>query len=377
MSRNLPESLYSIKGSNFDAFELPQIKEIRGKEYMYYGKKNLFPQKLIELYDTSAMHHTAVNAIADGIFGEGIKNFGDEFINSKGETLDDIFKKVSLDYTLYSGYSLNVIWSKDKTKIVDIFHIPFDKVRSGKMDDEGNVNEYYYSSDWKDLRKNPAVPYRSFSTTDNKGENASQIYYCFDYTPGLDVYPLPSYVASISDIELDARVSVFHNQNLANGLSPSLFINFRNGIPTESERNQIYKELENTFSGESNAGKFFLGFSRPGEEMTVEPIDSANDDYYVVLDARISSRILTAHRITSPLLLGISSGSGFSSNADEIKTAYVHFEATVVEPKRKKILNTMGMILKFAGYNVSLEVEPKTLTLEVTTTQETETKTID
>ena len=111
--------------------------------------------------------------------------------------------------------------------------------------------------------------------------------------------------------------------------------------------------------------------------MTVEPIDSANDDYYVVLDARITSRILTAHRITSPLLLGINNGSGFSSNADEIKTAYVHFEATVVEPKRKKILNTMGMILKFAGYNVSLEVEPKSLTIETTTTQETETKTID
>ena len=147
MSRNLPESLYSIKGSNFDAFELPQIKEIRGKEYMYYGKKNLFPQKLIELYDTSAMHHTSINAIADGIFGEGIKNFGDEFINSKGETLDEIFARVSLDYTLYNGYSLNVIWSKDKTKIVDIFHIPFDKVRSGKMDEEGNVNEYYYSSE--------------------------------------------------------------------------------------------------------------------------------------------------------------------------------------------------------------------------------------
>ena len=377
MSRNLPESLYSIKGSQFDAFELPQIKEIRGKEWMYYGNKNLFPQELIELYDTSAMHHTAVNAISDGIYGEGIKNFGDDFINTKGETLNEIFAKVALDYTLYNGYALNIIWSKDSTKIVDMFHLPFHTIRSGKIDEHGDVNEYYYSSDWKQLKKNPAVPYRSFDTTDNKGENASQIYYCFAYTPGLDVYPLPSYIASVSDIELDARISVFHNNNLANGLSPSLFINFRNGIPSEDERNQIYRELENTFSGEQNAGKFFLGFSRPGEEMTVEPIDSANDDYYVVLDQRVTSRVLTGHRISSPLLLGINNNSGFSSNADEIRTAYVHFEATVIEPKRKKILNTMGYLLRFAGYNVQLEVEPKTLTLEVTQTQETETKTID
>ena len=69
--------------------------------------------------------------------------------------------------------------------------------------------------------------------------------------------------------------------------------------------------------------------------------------------------------------------AGFSSNADEIKVAYVHFESTVVEPKRKKILNTMGYLLRFSGYNVQLEVEPKTLTIETTQTQETETKTID
>ena len=377
MSRNLPESLYSIKGSQFEAFELPQIKEIRGKDYMYYGKKNLFPTKLIELYDSSAMHHTCINAISDGIYGEGIKAFGDEFINTKGETINEIFAKVALDYTLFNGYALNVIWSKDKTKIVDLFHLPFNTVRSGKIDEFGDVNEYYYSSNWKDLRKNPAIPYRSFDPTDNKGENASQIYYCFNYTPGVDTYPLPTYIGSIPDIELDARISIFHNNNLANGLNPSLFINFRNGIPTEQERNTIYRELEKTFSSESNAGKFFLGFSRPGEEMTVEPIDSANDDYYVVLDQRVTSRILTGHRISSPTLLGINNNTGFSSNADEIKVAYVHFEATVVEPKRKKILSTMSYILKFAGYNVALEVEPKTLTIDVTTTEETETKTID
>ena len=377
MSRNLPESLYSIKGSQFEAFELPQIKEIRGKEYMYYGKKNLFPNKLIELYDTSAMHHTCINAISDGIFGEGIKNYGGEYLNTKGETLNEIFQRVALDYTIYNGYALNVIWSKDKTKIVDIFHLPFNTVRSGKIDEFGNVNEYYYSSDWKDLRKNPAIPYRSFDPTDNKGDNASQIYYCFNYTPGLDVYPLPTYIASVSDIELDAQISIFHNNNLQNGLSPSLFINFRNGIPTEDERNQIHRSITETFSSTANAGKFFLGFSRPGEEMTVEPIESANDDYYVVLDQRVTSRVLTGHRITSPTLLGINNNTGFSSNAEEIKVAYVHFEATVVEPKRKKILDTMGYILRFAGYNVALEVEPKTLTIDVTTTEETETKTID
>jgi hypothetical protein len=92
--------------------------------------------------------------------------------------------------------------------------------------------------------------------------------------------------------------------------------------------------------------------------MEVTPIESANDDYYVTLEQRITSRILTAHRITSPLLLGIKDAAGFSNNADEIKVAYNHFQGTVVEPKQKTILKSFGWPLKFAGFNVALTVTP-------------------
>ena len=375
--RNLPENLYSIKGHNFDAFELPQVKEVRGKEYMYYGAKNLFPQELIRLYDSSSMHHTCVDAIRDGIFGDGINIFGDEYVNGKGETLDEIFAKVALDYTLFNGYALNVIWNKEGSRIVQIYHLPFSQVRSGKIDEDGEVNEYFYSTDWTNVRKHPAVPYKAFDPTDTKKDNASQIYYCFNYTPGVETYPLPTYIAGINDIELDHRISVFHNANISNGIHPSLFINFRNGIPSEEERSQIYRELDRTFSDVESAGKFFLGFSEPGKETEVTPIESANDDYYVILEQRIQSRILTSHRITSPLLLGVQSGSGFSSNAEEIAIAYKHFESTVVEPKRKKILSTMGYILRFFGLNVALTVEPKSLIIEETTVNDEETNIID
>lgn len=362
--RTTPEGIYSIQGSNFRAIELPNIKEVRGKEYMYYGDKNLFPQSLIELYDTSAMHHTAIDAITAGIIGDGIEVIGDEYINSNGETIDEIFEKISLDYALYQGYAINVIWNKERTKIAEMYHLPFANVRSGKPNEEDVIEEYMYSADWANLRKYPFQSYRAFDATDNKGDNASQVYYCYGYTPGNQVYPLPSYVAALNDIDLDARVSRFHNANISNGLAPSMFVQFRNGVPTPEERRDVYKEIEKTFSGEENAGRFFLAFSEPGKELQVTPIDSANDDYYLTLEERISSRILTAHRITSPLLLGIKDSAGFSSNADEIKVAYAHFEGTVVEPKRKKILSGFGYMLRLAGYNVSLNVRPNKLVNE-------------
>lgn len=368
--RNIPEGLYSIQGGQFEAIHTPQTKEIRGKDYVYFGDDNLYPQKLIELYDSSAMHHTAVQAIKDGIIGEGLNLIGGEYVNSQGETINEVFEKIALDYALYAGYAVNVIWNKEGTRIAEIYHLPFANVRSGKMDEEDKVLEYFYSSDWSNVRKYKPVAYRSFDPTDNKKDNASQIYFCKSYTPGNDYYPLPDYQGAVNDIDLDARVSRFHNANISNGLAPSMFVQFRNGVPHPDERRDIYREIEQTFSGEDNAGRFFLAFSEPGKELEVTPIENANDDYYITLEQRISSRILTAHRITSPLLLGIKDAAGFSSNADEIKVAYAHFEGTVIEPKRKKILSTFGYILKLHGLNVSIEVQPSEILVEETKIEE-------
>lgn len=352
------ENLYSVVGSNFNAPALPLIKEVNNKDYVFYGELNLFPDTLIELYNSSAMHRTCIDAIKDGIFGEGIELIGNEYCNTKGETIDDVFEKLVLDYTIYQGYSLNVVWNKEGTKIAEIYHIPFNNIRSGKMDEDDEVVEYYFTNHWDNTRKYPPTSYRSFSATDNKGDNASQIFYYYTYTPGNSYYPLPAYQAGVNDITLDAKVSRFHVNNISNGLAPSLFIAFKNGIPSPEQRRDVYSEIEATFSGEENAGRFFLSFSDADTAPEVTPITAANDSYYLTLEERITSRILTAHRITSPALLGIKDSTGFSSVADEIIVAYGHFEGTVIEPKRKKIVTSFGYILKLAGWNINIQVVP-------------------
>ena len=359
------ENLYSVVGQTFTAPALPVIKEINSKDYVYYGEDNLYPGRLIELYNSSAMHKTCADAVRDGIFGEGIDIIGDEYINKQGETIDDIFENIALDYTLYQGYALNVIFNKEGTQIVEIYHLPFNNVRSGKKDEDDNVNEYFYSSDWSNLRKNKELAYRSFDPTDNKGDNASQIYYYYGYTPGNDYYPLPTYQAGINDITIDAKVSRLHVNNISNGLAPSIFISLRNGIPQPEQRKEVYKNIEESFAGEENAGRFFLSFSDADNAPEVTPIEAANDDFYVILDERVTSRILTSWRITSPLLLGIKDSAGFSSNAEEIKVSYAHFEGTVIEPKRKKLTQSFGYILKLAGYNVNIKVIPNRIVEDV------------
>ena len=57
-----------------------------------------FPNQLIELYNNSSIHNTCVNAIVDGIVGEGLvadPEFVLESANKDGETWNDLFKKVA------------------------------------------------------------------------------------------------------------------------------------------------------------------------------------------------------------------------------------------------------------------------------------------
>lgn len=352
----------NLKVIKLEALDLPTFQEVRGKDWVSFGDKNLYPDKIIELYNTSAMNGTAINSITDAVKGEGVVNIGDMIVNTQGDTLDDVYARVALDYVLFNGFALNVIWNRAGDKIVEMYPLPFDKVRSGKLNEEDKVVEYFYSSNWANTRKYKPVRYKSYDATDNKGDNASQIYYCFSYTPGNMIYPLPSYVGALNDIQLDARISKYHNANISNGMSGGIFINLPNGEPTPDEQRSIYKDLVKSFTGEDNAGRLFLSFSE-GSELApqIQTIESANDDYYTTLETRISSRIMTAHRITSGRLIGVRDEGGLGNNADEIQVAYTHFASTAIEPKQKKINKGLDKVLSYMGVEEPIQIIPSQL----------------
>ena len=347
---------------NFKAFDLPVFNEVRGKDWVSYGEDNLFPQKLIELFQTSAIHNTAIQAQVDAVKGEGLVEIGSQIVNKLGETLNDIYERIALDYVLFNGYALNIIWNRGGDKIAEIYHLPFNNVRSGRLNETDEVEYYYYSHSWNNTRKYTPNSYKSFNPTDNRGENANQIFYCYAYTPGNDIYPLPAYIGAVNDIQLDARISRYHNSNISNGFSGGVFINMPMGVPTDDEKRKLYNDLVKSFTGEDNAGRLFLSFSEGNENAPqIQSVTSANDDYYTLLETRITSRIMTAHRITSGLLVGIRDGGGLGNNANELEVAYTHFVSTAIEPKQKSINKCLSKVLTFYGITAPIQVIPSTL----------------
>ena len=359
-----------ILSINLETSTAPIIREVRGTEYIEYGTedwKNLYPQFLIDLYYNSSTHAAIVNATAEMIAGEGLhiddadtnldayvklKKFF-RHANSK-ETLHQVIKKVAFDFKLQGSYALHVIWNQERTQIAEIYHVPVERVRAGIPNELGQIDTYFISSDWKNTRENPPSPIAAFDTKDRT--EASQLLYTGSYSPNMDIYYTPDYLAGCNWALVDQRVAEFHLNNIQNGFSGSYFISFANGIPTQEERMQIEDSLSQKFTGASNSGKFILTFSddktRTPEITPIQQSDA--DKQYLALQELLVTNILTAHRVTSKTLMGIDSASGFSSNADELNAASNFYHNTVVRGFQINILDTLQQI--FSVNNMDLEV---------------------
>ena len=361
----------------------PVVQEVRGREYIEYGTedwRNLYPQFLIDLYYNSSTHAAIINTTSEMIAGEDIvveesENL-EQFVKLKKffaeangkETLHEVIKKLSFDFKLQGAFAIHIIWNKAKTEIAEIYHVPVERVRASRPNAMGVVDCYYVCSDWGNTRTNKPVKIEAFNTKDRT--NPSQLLYSGLYSPNMDIYHTPDYLAANNWALVDQRVAEFHLNNISNGFSGSYMISFANGVPTQEERFQIERSLAEKFTGASNSGKFVLTFSDDKTRTPeITPITVSNaDKQYLALQELLVQNILTGHRVTSPMLMGIKdSGGGLGSNVDEMNSAFEIYLNTVVVPYQKHLLKTLSKIFEVNGMNLPISfVQAKPITSKFT-----------
>jgi len=360
----------------------PVVQEVRGREYIEYGTehwKNLYPQFLIDLYYNSSTHAAIINTTAEMIAGEDIVVDENEnleqfvklkkfFAEANGkETLHEVIKKISFDFKLQGAFALHIIWNRAKTEIAEIHHIPVERIRAAKPNAMGKVDCYYISADWSNTRTNKPIKIAAFNTKDRT--NPSQLLYTGLYSPNMDIYHTPDYLAANNWALVDQRVAEFHLNNISNGFSGSYMISFANGVPTQEERFQIEQSLAAKFTGASNSGKFVLTFSDDKTRTPeITPITVSNaDKQYLALQELLVQNILTGHRVTSPMLMGIKNDTGLGSNVDEMNAAFEIYLNTVVIPFQKHIIKTLSKIFEVNGINIPFSfVQAKPITTKFT-----------
>ena len=348
---------------NMSSYTRPEIKEQYNRDWVEYGDDNNYFSYLIDRYNGSPTNNAAINGIAEMIYGKGIdavdsKEKEADYIEMKELFTKSCMKKVCYDYKMMGQAAIQIIYSKDRKKIVQVEHIPVETLRAEKANNKGEIQGYYYAKDWSDVTfKTQPKRIPAFGTS----KSGLEILYIKPYRAGFYYYSPVDYQGGLQYAELEEEIANYHINNIQNGLAPSMLINFNNGVPTEEQRSLIEQNIQEKFSGSSNAGRFILAFNDSKElSASIEPVilSDAHEKYKFLSDESMR-KVMVSHRIVSPMRVGIKDNTGLGNNAEELQTASLLMDNTVIRPMQVTILDELEKVLMYNG--IELDIYFKTL----------------
>jgi len=355
---------------NFGAQKVPDFKEVRGKDWIQFGTegewKNRYPEYLLDLYRRSAKHHAIVNSKKDYVVGqgwtvdgEGLNTFQlgklEQFVRhpNQYEKLDDILEKVALDYELYNGFALEVVYDQLNEKIAAIYHADFARYRSNE---DGTC--YYYSEDWS--KHNPEVEkIEAFNWKEPEGK---QLLYVKGYSPDCKYYPLPTYLGSTAYVELDVEIANFHLNSVKNNFVGGTIVSFYNGEPTPEEQEEIERQIKQKFTGTDNANSVILNFADSRDRgVDIQQLNGNDfDKRFDILNKTVQREIYAGHQVTDPALFGIKEDGIFTSR-NQLVDSFELFQNTYVNNRQQfieRVFNELAALQGFEGRLVIKDTEP-------------------
>ena len=360
--KNTDTDLFKV--FDFAQAMVPIIEEQPGYNtrtpYVFYGIANLAPQELIRLYNSSPTHRASIMSKWYGVRGEEISlKDGDNsrlmMVNSLGDSLYDIWNKCTLDFILYGAFAINIVYKRDRDLGFEMYAMDASKLRAERNDLNDHVNNYYYSSDWANIKK---FPPRKLPAMNFNAEDASQVFYYTTHTPGAEYYACPTYWGGATSISTEVEIYNWFHSNIVNGLQPSLFVALNSGIPAPEQRNEIYETLTAKYGGSNNPGKLMLTFANSKEEAPEITSIGTNgtDTMFIELAKKVQESILTSHQVSSANLLGIQT-PGSLGTPDHLE-AQNHFQHLVIFPLQKEIRIVFEKLLRLRD-NKPAEIEIK------------------
>jgi hypothetical protein len=352
--------------SNIHVLELssyttPVIQESKRGAWVEFGEDNNYFQFIIDRYVNSTTNSSVINNVNRLIYGRGLSALDaskkpNEYAQMMALFHADCIRKIVLDRKMFGQFAMQIHYDKTHEKILKAYHIPVNLLRAEKCNKDGEIEGYYYSDNWLDVKKYAPKRYPAFGYSNEQIE----ILYSKPYAVGMKYYSLPDYQGGLPYAKLEEEIADYLINEVQKGFAGRVVINFNNGVPTEEQQQIITGKVKSQLTG-PRGEKVIIGFNANQESKTTVDTMPVNDapDLYNSLSEECVKKIMLAHNVTSPLLFGLGSANGFSSNADELKNASILFDNMVIKPIQDQIIDAFDKILAFNG--VSLKLFFKTL----------------
>lgn len=344
-----------------EAYKAPKSIESNKNNWVEFGDNNDYYTFLNDRYNGSTTNNSVINSITKLIYGKGLdatdsNRKPNEYAQMKMLLRKDVVKKLVVDYKrLGQGY-LQLIYNKAKNAIIKVEHIPTMNIRVEKCNEKGEITGYYYSDNWTDTKKFPPKRIPAFGY----GDKTLELICVGNYTIGQKYYSNVDYLGALPYAQLEEEIADYLINDVQNGFAPTTIINFNNGIPDEEKQALISNDVKRKTSG-SHGVKTIVAFNNDETKKTTidsVPLNNA-PEHYQYLSEEARGKILLGHGVTSGLLFGIPSANGFSSNADELKNAFVLFDNMIIRPFQENLCDMFDQILAYN--NISLDLYFKTL----------------
>ena len=372
-SLNKPKTT-TLKVLSFDRqVEGSPITRNSSQGWVNYGLNNNMPEMLLDLYNQSPTHQSAIKFGVQSIVGEGIdydamQVDGTQLVPNYYESWDAVLRHISFDYMLFGSFAIEIIKNKDG-KTYSFWHIPLYKVRWGEYDDDGQITEYYICSDWTKVSQIGATKVKAFDMQTEIKQGEPYLFVYRDYTPTMTYYTAPIYQAGLKAIQSEIEAINFDLKSAFNSFVPSGML----VLPqqeSEEDKQTIIKEISRMFQGTNNANSLMVTFRNSVEDNQPEFVpfqsNTGNVNLFESADIRARARILSSHQIPDAALCGLPSigQTGFSSEAAKLETAYKVYNKLVGNYNRNAVVGTINFMLRLNGIDVELVLKPMTFGLE-------------
>lgn len=337
--------------------------------YVSWGVRNNYPNLLLDLYNQSPTHRSAVNFAVQSILGNGVdfeqmQLNGDEVVPNYAQTWDEVIKSLALDYILYGSYAIQVIMNKDG-KTYSFWHMPLDKVRWSEYDEDGQVTKYWICQDWTMTGNYPPFEIDALDMKDEwKLEKGKPYLYVYrTYSPTMTYYTQPHYAAAIKAIQAEIEYVNYDLKNIVNGFAPAGVLTLPE-VETDEERQAIIQNVTRMFQGSDNSNSVMITFRSNIEDKGVEytpfTASQGNVNIYAEANQRVINRILGAHQIPNAALIGLPDigNSGFSSEADKLEVSYQLYNKLTGNYNRMAVIRTLNQMLKMNGIETEIIMKP-------------------
>lgn len=347
---------------NLSSYNRPKVQEDKKKKWVAYGDNNNYYQYLIDLYTDSTTNNAIINGVSNMIYGKGLDALDSSTKTDEYAALRSIFhnkclKKVSLDLKMLGEASFQVLYKDGR--VVKAEHFPRQTLRAEKCNDDGEIEAYYYHPNWEKAKPSDK-PKRIAAFGFGNGKEP-EVEIIKKYVSGYDYYCPVDYQGGLAYAELESEVADYLINDVQNGFSGTKVVNFNNGVPDREKQLSIKNDVMHKLTG-ARGEKVIIAFNNNAESKTTIDDVPLNDApaHYEYLANECSTKLMVAHRVTSPLLLGIrDGGNGLGNNADEIRTASLLFQNVTIKPYQDLIIDSIDQILAVNG--ISLKLYFKTL----------------